>query len=50
MTSGASATNSAAFLRTSAGLGVTQRMSIRTLLPINQPDSASSCWNAIMRA
>src|SRR5262249_46249753 len=38
MTSGASATNSAACLRISAGLLVAQRVSIRTFWPMVQPD------------
>jgi len=37
MTSGASATNSAACLRISAGLVVAQRVSMRTLRPMLQP-------------
>ena len=39
MTSGASATNSAACLRMSCGIAVAQRVSIRTLRPIVQPSS-----------
>ena len=46
MTSGASATNSAACLRISAALVVAQRVSIRTLRPMVQPNCASSCRNA----
>ena len=46
MTSGASATNSAACLRISATLAVAQRVSIRKLWPMVQPDSASPCRNA----
>ena len=38
MTSGASATNSAACLRMSAALAVAQRLSIRTLRPMVQPN------------
>ena len=38
MTSGASATNSAACLRMSAALAVAQRVSIRTLRPMVQPN------------
>ena len=41
MTSGASAANSAACLRMSSALGVAQRVSIRTLRPMVQPNSAS---------
>ena len=50
MTSGASATNSAACLRMSAALAVAQRVSIRTLRPMVQPNSASACRNAPTRA
>ena len=46
MTSGASAANSAACLRMSAALAVAQRVSIRTLRPMVQPNSASACRNA----
>jgi hypothetical protein len=46
MTSGASAANSAACLRVSAALTPDQRVSIRTLRPIVQPNSASACRNA----
>ena len=38
MTSGASATNSAACLRMSAALAVAQRVSMRTLRPMVQPN------------
>ena len=41
MTSGASAANSAACLRTSAALAVAQRVSISTFWPMVQPNSAS---------
>ena len=50
MTSGASATNSAACLRISAALAAAQRVSIRTLRPMFQPDSSSPCRNAPRRA
>jgi hypothetical protein len=50
MTSGASAANSAACLRMSSALAVAQRVSIRTLRPMVQPDCASSCRNALTRA
>ena len=50
MTSGASAANSAACLRISAALVVAQRVSIRTLRPMVQPNSASPCRNAPTRA
>ena len=50
MTSGASAANSAACLRMSAALAVAQRVSIRTLRPMVQPNSASPCRNAPTRA
>jgi hypothetical protein len=46
MTSGASAANSAACLRTSAALAVAQRVSIRRLRPTVQPKCASACRNA----
>ena len=42
MTSDASATNSVAFLRISAGLVVAQRVSMRTLRPMIQPNRANS--------
>jgi hypothetical protein len=42
MTSGASAANSAACLRMSAALAVAQRVSMRTLRPMVQPNSASA--------
>jgi hypothetical protein len=47
MTSGASATNSTACLRISARLVVAQRVSICTLRPMVQPNSASACTNAL---
>ena len=50
MTSGASATNSAASLRIASASAAAQRMSIRTLRPMIQPDCSSACWNAPMRA
>ena len=50
MTSGASATNSAAYLRNPATLAVAQRMSIRTLRPSIQPSSCSACRNAPTQA
>ena len=50
MTSGASAANSTACLRISAALVVAQRVSIRTLRPMVQPNCASPCRNAAMRA
>ena len=50
MTSGASATNSAACLRISPALAVAQRVSIRTLRPMVQPNSASACRNAPTQA
>jgi hypothetical protein len=46
MASGASATNSAACLRMSLALLPAHRVSMRTLLPMIQPDCASPCWNA----
>ena len=46
MTSGASAANSAACLRISAALAVAQRVSIRTLRPMLQPNCSSPCRNA----
>jgi len=49
MTSGASAANSAACLRISAALMVAQRVSIRTLWPMVQPDCCSPCRNAPKR-
>jgi hypothetical protein len=49
-TSGARAANSAACLRTASELSVAQRMSIRTLWPMLQPDFASSCRNAPTQA
>jgi hypothetical protein len=50
MTSGASATNSAACLRMSSGLVVAQRVSIRTLRPSAQPNCCKACRNPAMRA
>src|SRR5262245_12491558 len=49
ITSGASATNSTACLRTSSALVPAQRMSICALRPSVQPNSASACSNALMR-
>jgi len=49
MTSGASAASSPACLRISAALGVPQRVSMRTLRPIVQPNTASACRNAPRR-
>src|SRR5262249_20092194 len=49
MTSGASATNSAAYLRTRSGSLAPQRISMRTLRPSIQPDCASACANARTR-
>jgi hypothetical protein len=46
MTSGMSAANSAAFLRTASALAAAQRMSIRTFWPMFQPDCASPSKNA----
>src|SRR5215471_14395095 len=48
MTPGASATNSAAYLRMCSGSPAPQRMSIRALRPSIQPDCASACVNARM--
>ena len=50
MTSGASATNSAAYLRVSSALPAAQRYSICRLRPTVQPDCCSPCRNAAMRA
>jgi hypothetical protein len=50
MTSGASEASSAAYLRMSSALVVAQRVSIRALRPSVQPNSASACWNAPIRA
>ena len=50
MTSGASATNSAAYLRMSSASPAAQRVSIRTLRPSVQPNCCSPCRNAAMRA
>src|SRR5262245_44653666 len=46
ITSGASATNSAARLRISSALFPAQCVSMRTLRPMIQPDFASPWWNA----
>jgi hypothetical protein len=50
MTSGTSAANSAAYLRASSALPPDQRVSICTLRPMVQPNSANSCRNAPTRA
>src|SRR5262249_10695366 len=50
MTSGMSATNSAAYLRVSAGLPPVHLMSTRALRPTIQCNSCSPCRNAAMRA
>ena len=50
MTSGASATNSAANLRASSALPAGQRVSIRTLRPSIQPNCCNACRNAAWRA
>ena len=50
MTSGASATNSAAYLRMRSASPAAQRVSIRTLRPSVQPNSCSPCRNAATRA
>ena len=50
ITSGASATNSAAYLRKRSASAAAQRVSICTLRPIVQPDSCSPCANAVTRA
>src|SRR5262245_25499565 len=50
MTSGATATSSAACLRTSAALAAAHRVSIRTLRPMLQPNCPSACRNAPTRA
>ena len=49
MTSGASATNSAACLRMASALPPPQRESIRTLRPSVQPNCCSPCTNAAKR-
>ena len=49
MTSGASATNSAAYLRMRSASPAPQRVSIRTLRPSVQPSCCSPCTNAAMR-
>ena len=48
MTSGASATNSAAYLRRCRHRSA-QRLSIRTLRPSVQPNCCRPCWNAATR-
>ena len=50
MTSGASATNSAACLRMASALAVAQRVSIRKLRPMVQPNCCRPCRNAPTRA
>src|SRR5262249_53992068 len=50
ITSGASAANSAACLRISVASVVPQRVSMRRLRPMVQPNSASACRNAPTRA
>ena len=50
MTSGASATNSAAYLRCVSASAPPQRVSIRTLRPSVQPNCCSPCRNAARRA
>src|SRR5262249_28255585 len=50
MTSGASANNSAAYLRIRSASATPQRVSMRTLRPSSQPNCASPCTNAVMRA
>ena len=50
MTSGASATNSAAYLRMASALPAPQRISIRRLRPSVQPNCCSPCRNAARRA
>ena len=50
MTSGASATNSAAYLRVSSGLPADQRVSMRTLRPSVQPNCCKPSTNAARRA
>ena len=49
MTSGASPTSSAAYIRMSSALPAVQRSSIRTLRPTAQPNSCSPCRNAARR-
>jgi GAF domain-containing protein len=49
MTSGASATSSAACRRMSSALAVAQRISMLRLRPTIQPNSASACRNAAIR-
>ena len=48
--SGASATNSAAALRSRSTSSSPQRVSIRTLRPSFQPNCCRACWNAASRA
>jgi ABC transporter substrate binding protein len=50
MTSGASATNSAAYLRWRSISFSPQRVSIRILRPSLQPNCCRACWNATRRA
>ena len=50
MTSGASAANSAAYLRRLAASPAAQRMSIRTLRPSVQPNCCSPCRNTALLA
>jgi hypothetical protein len=50
MTSGASATNSAAYVRTRSTSPTPQRVTIRTLRPSVQPNSCSPCANAVTLA
>ena len=50
MTSGASATNSTAYLRMRSASPPPQRVSIRTLRPTVQPNCCSPCRNAATRA
>jgi hypothetical protein len=49
MTSGPSATNSAAYLRVSSVSNLVHRVSIRIFRPVIQPDCASPCRNAPTR-
>jgi len=49
MTSGASAANSEACLRSSAGLLVAQRISNRALRPSTQPSSRNVSLNAVIQ-
>jgi hypothetical protein len=50
MTSGTSATNSAAYLRKWSATPAAQRTSIRTLRPSTHPNCCSPCTNAVSRA